>query len=84
MIYVSYNFSSPRFNLVREVRCCFSWSSISDYHFFSTNSFWFSFLLYLFHVLSSALVSEALFALIVSFLSERLCLFFFLAKAALA
>ena len=39
MIYISYNFSSPRFNLVAVVRCCFLWSSVSNDFFFSSCSF---------------------------------------------
>ena len=39
MIYISYNFSSARFNLVGVVRRCFSWSSVSDDLLFSSCSF---------------------------------------------
>ena len=86
LTFLSYSFSSPRFNLMRVAWRCFSWSSVSDDLFFSSYTFWFSFLLYLVSVLSSAFlsVSEALFALSFSFLSERLLLFSIHAKAALA
>ena len=88
--FISYNFSSPHFNLVRVVRSCFLWSSVSDNLFFSSCSFLvlllalsFSRLILSLSFLCSS-VSEALFALIVSFLSDRLFLFVFHAKAALA
>ena len=45
--FLSNSFSSPRFNLLRVAWCCFSWSSVF-------------FLLYLFHVLSSACLSPLL------------------------
>ena len=58
---LSNSFSSPRFNLLRVARCCFSWSSVSDVLFFSSCSFFlFSYLLYLFCVLSSAFLSSVL------------------------
>ena len=57
LIFLSSSFSSPCFNLLREAKRCFSWSSVSDDLFFSSCSFWFSFLLYLFRVLSSAFLS---------------------------
>ena len=63
--------SSPRFNLLRVARHCFSWFSI----------FSFSCLILRLSFLCSS-VSEALFALSFSFLSERF--FFVHAKAALA
>ena len=60
----SNSLSSPRFNLLRVARRCFSWSSVSDDLFFTSSVvvvvFWFSFLLYLFHVLSSAFLSSLL------------------------
>ena len=37
-----------RFNLLRVARHCFSWSSVSDDHFFSSCNFWLSLLTYLF------------------------------------
>ena len=59
--FLSNSFSSPRFNLLRVARRCFSWSSVSDDLFFSSCSFfWVSFLLYLFRVLSSAILSSVL------------------------
>ena len=39
---------------------CFSWSSVSDDLFFCSCSFWFSFLLFLVRVLSSAFLSSVL------------------------
>ena len=90
MIYISYNFSSPHFNLLRVARRCFWWSSVSDDFFFSSCSFLvlllalsFSRLIVSFSFLCSS-ISEALFTLGFSFLSERLMLFFVHAKAALA
>ena len=78
--FLSNSFSSPRFNLLRVARCCFR-----GLLFLTTFSFHlvvvvFSFLLCLFGVLSclSLLcfsVSEALFALSFSFLSEHLLFF---------
>ena len=52
--FLSNSFSSP-FNLLGVARHCFSWSSVSD-----DFSFWLSFLLYLFCVLSSAFLSSVL------------------------
>ena len=37
--FLSNSFSSPRFNLLRVVRRCFSWSSVSDDLFFSSCTF---------------------------------------------
>ena len=37
--FLSNSFSSPRFNLLRVARHCFSWSSVSDDLFFSSCSF---------------------------------------------
>ena len=54
------SFSSPRFNLLRVARRCFSWSSASDDLFFPHAVSWFSFLLYLFRILSSAFLSSVL------------------------
>ena len=55
------SFSSPRFNLLRVARRYFPWSSVSDDFFsFPLVVFWFSFLLYLFRVLSSAFLSTVL------------------------
>ena len=50
--------SSPRFNLLRVARHCFSWSSVSDDLSFPLIVIWFSFLLYLFCVFSSAFLSS--------------------------
>ena len=36
MIEISYNFSSPRFNILRVARRCFSLSSVSEELFFSS------------------------------------------------
>ena len=47
MIYISYNFSSPRINLLRVARRCSSWSFVSDDLIFSSCSF---LVLYLFPV----------------------------------
>ena len=59
--FLSNSFSSPRFNLLRVARRCFSWSFVCDDLYFSSCSFfWFSFLLYLFRVLSSAFLSSVL------------------------
>ena len=59
--FLSNSFSSQRFNLLSVARHCFSWSSGSDYPFsFPLVFFWFSFLLYLFRVLSSAYRSSVL------------------------
>ena len=83
--FLSNTFSSPRFNLLRVARHCFSWSSVSDDLFFSSCSFFvslsvLSLILSLSFLCSS--VSEVLFALSLSFLSERV--FFVHAKATLA
>ena len=63
----------------------FLWSSVSDDLFFSSCSFWFSIFSHLIISLSflSSSISEALFALSFSFLSERLLLLFVHTKAAL-
>ena len=58
--FLSNSFSAPRFNLLRVARCYLSWSSVSDDLFFSSCSFWFSFLLYLVRILSSAFHSSVL------------------------
>ena len=68
--FLSYSLLSPRFNLLRVARICFSWSSV----------FLFSRLLLSLSFLCSS-VSDALFALSFSFLSERF--FFVHAKSAL-
>ena len=92
MFYISYNFSSPHFNLLRVARRCFSWSSVSDDLFFSSCSclvlllvLSFLHLILSFSFLCSS-VSGALFALSFSILGERCffrLLFFVHAKAAL-
>ena len=77
---------SPRFNLLRVARRSFSWSSVSDYLFFPSSVFFYSpscssfshLILSLAFLCSS--VPEALFALIVSFLSERLFLLYTMLK----
>ena len=81
--FLSNSISSPRFNLLRVARCCFSWSSVSDDLFFSSCSFLvlllalsFSCVILNLSFLCSS-VSETLFALSFSFLSER-CLLFYL------
>ena len=73
---LSNSFSSPRFNLLRVARCCFSWSSVSDDLFFSSCSYLvlllalsFSRLILSLSVLCSS-VSEALFAWSFSFLID--------------
>ena len=59
--FLSNSLSSPRFNLLRVARCCFSCSSVSDDLFFPSSVFFlFSFLLYLFLILSSAFLSTVL------------------------
>ena len=78
--FLSNSFSSPRFNLFRVARHCFSWSSASDDLFFSCFSFLvlllaLSFFLSLYLLYSSSSVSEALFALSFSFLSKCCCFF---------
>ena len=92
MIYISYNISSPRFNLLRVARRCSSWSFVSDDLIFSSCSYFvlllslsFSSLILSLSFLCSS-VSEALFALSFSFLSERFFpgFYFVHAKAALA
>ena len=79
---LSFNsFSSHRCNLLRVARRCFSWFSFFLTTFsFPLVSFWFSFLLYHFCTYLSlsflcSSVSEALFTLSFSFLSERLFVF---------
>ena len=86
--FLSNSLSSPRFNNLTAARCCLSWSFVSDDLFFPTSVFFcspfvlsFSRLILRLSFLYSA-VSEALFALSFSFLSE--CFFFVRAKAALA
>ena len=87
--FLSNSFSSPRFNLLRVARHSFWWSSVSDDLFFSSCTFLFSFLLYLFRSYPRPFFPlffslEALFALSFSFLSERFFGFFFVhSKAAL-
>ena len=77
--FLSNSFSSPRFNLLRVSRCCFSWSSVSDNHFFSSCIFLVLLLalsfscLILSHSFLCSSVSEALFTLSFSFLSEKFC-----------
>ena len=84
--FLSNSFSSPRFKLLRVVRRCFSWPSVFNDHFYSSCSFLVLLLALSFSRLILSLsflccsVSEALFTLIFSFLSER---FFVHAKAAL-
>ena len=90
--FLSNSFSSPHFNLLRVARCCFSWFSVSYNLFFSSCIFLVILLslsfsrpiLSLSSICSS--VSEALFALSFSFLSEHFFsgFFFIHAKAALA
>ena len=87
--FLSNSFLSPRFNLLRVARGCFSWSSVSDCLFFSSCNFLdlllalsFSRLILSLYFLRSS-VSEDLFSLSFSFLSERLLLFCNHAKAAL-
>ena len=58
--FISNSFSSLRFNLLRVAQRCLSWSSVSDDFSFLVVVFWFSFLLYLFRVLSSAFLSSVL------------------------
>ena len=55
--FFSNSFSSPRFNLLRVARRCFSWSSVSDDLFYSSCNF---FVILLFRVLSSAFLSSVL------------------------
>ena len=75
--FLSNSLSSPRFNLLRVARCCFSWSCVSDDLYFSSGSclvlllaLSFSRLILSLSFLCSS-VSEALFALSFSFLNER-------------
>ena len=89
MIYISYNLSSPHFNLLRVTSRCFSWSSVSDNLFFSSSSFLALLSLSFFRLVVSLSflcysISEALFALSFYFLIEHLMLLFVHAKAALA
>ena len=90
MIYISYYFSSPSFNFLGVARRCFLWSSVSDDLFFSSCSFLVLLLSLSFSRLIISLsflcsfISEALFALSFSFLSERLKLLFIHKKAVLA
>ena len=87
--FLSNSFSSPRFNVLRVARRCFSWSSASDYLSYSSSFFVLLLVLSFSHIILSlsflcSSVSEALFALSFSFLSERsISSFFFVhAKAA--
>ena len=90
MMYISYNFTSPLFNLLKVGRCCFSWSSVSDDLFFTSYNFLVLLLALSFSCLILSLsflcssVSEAPFALSFSFPSERFLFFSVHAKAALA
>ena len=85
---LSNSLSLPRFNLLRVARHCFSWFSVSDDFFFPSCVFLVPLLALSFLRLILSLsflcstVSEALFALSFSFLSE--CFFFVHTKAALA
>ena len=78
--FLSNSFASPHFNLLRVVRRCFSWSSLSDDLFISSYRFFVLLLALSFSRLILTLsfpcssVSEALFALSFSFLSERMFL----------
>ena len=86
--FLSNSFSSPRFNLLRVARRCLSWASASEDLFFPLVlllSLSFSRLILSLSFLCSS-VSEALFALRFSFLSERgfFGFFFVHAKVALA
>ena len=84
--FLSNSFSSPRFNLLRVARCCFSWSSVSDDLFFPLVlllALSFSRLILSLSFLCSS-VSEALFALRFSFISERFFLAFFFVHAKVA
>ena len=84
--FLSNSLSSPRFNILKVSRCCFLWSSVSDDLFFSSYSFFVLHLALSFWYIILSLsflccsVSEALFALSFSFLSEH---FFVHAKATL-
>ena len=66
--FLSNSLSSPRFNLLRVARRCFSWSSFSDDLFFSSCNFLVILFVQSFHVLSLAILSSVL-----QFL--KLCLF---------
>ena len=66
--FLSNSLSSPRFNLLRVVRRCFSWSSFSDDLFFSSCNFLVILFVQSFRVLSLAILSSVL-----QFL--KLCLF---------
>ena len=66
--FLSNSLSSPRFNLLRVARRCFLWSSVSDDLSFPLVFFWFSFMLYLFRVFSSAFLSSVVQSLL------KLCL----------
>ena len=71
--FLSNSFSSLRFNLLRVARCCFSWSSVSDDLFFPLVlllALSFSRRILSLSFLCSS-VSEALFTLRLSFISER-------------
>ena len=58
--FLSNSFSSPRFNLLRVARRCFSWSSVSDDLFFPSCSFLVLLLALAFSRLSSAFLSSVL------------------------
>ena len=65
--FLSNSFSSPRFNLLRVARRCFSWSSVSDDLFFSSCSFLF--------ILLALYFSRPVLSLFLCFLqSLKLCL----------
>ena len=75
--FLSNSFSSPRFNLLRVARRCFSWSSVSDTLFFSSYSFFCSPTCSIFFASYPQPFFPlffSLFALSFSFLSER-CFF---------
>ena len=73
--FLSNSLSSPRFNLLRVARRCFSWSSVYDDLFFpSSVLFWVSFLLYLF-----ASFPQPFFLLFFSLLSS-VCFTFLISK----
>ena len=81
--FLSNSFSSPLFNLLRVAKRCFSWSSVSDdlftflLYFFGSPSCSICFASYCILSLSflCSSVSEALFTLSFSFLSERFVVF---------
>ena len=87
LTFLSNSFSSPRFNLLRVARRCFPWSSVSDDFFFPLVlllALSLSRLILSLSFLCSS-VSETLFALCFSFISEHFSGFFFVhGKAALA